>query len=216
MGDKSRRVLSQRLHLLLAEDPALPGHFVPSLRLCRGRVLTRGAVVARRVGLLEKQQIVVLAVVWGCPEAGMWVACAWPGTRVCTRGGSWARWHRCPAPGAHAGVCGGLSTSGDGIENELPGRKNTGQPSGCSRTHGGVGEFLLPRVPVLCGEGPGCKSRHRRGIVQARPVPQTPKGAPQPSAGGGLRSPLPLSLLALFTQGDSFPCLRVMQRQPLM
>lgn len=100
----------------------------PALWLCRGRVFRRGAVVARRVWLVKNQQIWVL---WGCPEAGVWVACAWPGSRVCTPGGSCGCWHRCPAPWTRAGRCGGLSTSGDGIKNGLPGWKNTGQPSGC-------------------------------------------------------------------------------------
>lgn len=101
---------------------------------------------------------------------------------------------------------------------------------GASRTYGGDGGFLLPcgtvthspcwseQIQVL---EPNLLRGAKRGMVQGTACSPTPKHMHQARRWaqglreGGLRFP-PLSPAALFTQGGSFPSLRVMQRQPLM
>lgn len=115
--------------------------------------------------------------------------------------------------GPGLGGVGGRARVGMGLKTGSRGGKTPGSQVGAPLPHGEGRLGNFSSLACRC-KGPGCGSRHRRSIAQARPVPP-PQKAP-PGLGEGLRSPLPLSLLALFTQGDSFPCLRVMQRQPLM
>lgn len=119
MGHKSRQGLSQHFHLL-AEDPALPGHFPPRLWLRRSCVFSRVAVMARRVPLFVGYSnfgATPPRLVWGSPGSchpwtGVWVLCARPGTcapvcrHVCKGWSSFCECWRCsPASWVWAGRC---------------------------------------------------------------------------------------------------------------
>lgn len=90
MGDKSKRGFGQHFHLLPPEDPALPGHFPSGFWLYSGCVQGRVAGMARRLQLLEEWQLwchflrLARGTAGSCGSvAGVWVACAGPGTCVC-------------------------------------------------------------------------------------------------------------------------------------